>query len=215
MVDKKEDKKIETKPAKSDKSNEQKQFIQKIIKIQSELKAPKSQYNSFAKFNYRSCEDILEAVKPLCAKYGLLLTIKDDIILIGTRTYVKSTCSITDSLNSISVTAYAREAETKKGMDDAQISGACSSYSKKYCLGNLFLIDDTKDGDSYDNSKGEYINDKQKNELLDLLADLGGEDVVDRFCNKFKVKNIDFIPITSFANAKAIIENQKKQREAK
>lgn len=129
------------------------EFIEKIVAIQSELKAPKGQYNSFGKYNYRSCEDILEGVKPLLAKHGLVLTIQDSIDLIGDRFYVKATVTITDGKDEISTSAYARESLDKKGMDASQVTGATSSYARKYALNGLLAIDDTKDADTMDNSK--------------------------------------------------------------
>lgn len=129
------------------------EFIEKIVAIQSELKAPKGQYNSFGKYNYRSCEDILEGVKPLLAKHGLVLTIRDGIELIGDRFYVKATATITDGKEQLSTDAYARESADKKGMDASQVTGATSSYARKYALNGLLAIDDTKDADTMDNSK--------------------------------------------------------------
>ena len=129
------------------------EFIEKIVAIQSELKAPKGQYNSFGKYNYRSCEDILEGVKPLLAKHGLVLTIQDSIDLIGNRFYVKATATITDGKEQLSTSAYARESLDKKGMDASQVTGATSSYARKYALNGLLAIDDTKDADTMDNSK--------------------------------------------------------------
>jgi len=119
--------------------------MSKLSEIQKMLKAPKSQYNAFGKYKYRNCEDILEAVKPLLN--GTTLTISDKIVQVGNRIYVESTATLTDGERSYSVTGYAREAEDKKGMDDAQITGAASSYARKYALNGLFLIDDTKDAD--------------------------------------------------------------------
>ena len=129
------------------------EFIEKIVSIQSELKAPKGQYNSFGKYNYRSCEDILEGVKPLLAKHGLVLTIQDSIDLIGDRFYVKATATITDGKEQLSTSAHARESLDKKGMDASQVTGATSSYARKYALNGLLAIDDTKDADTMDNSK--------------------------------------------------------------
>ena len=129
------------------------EFIEKIVAIQSELKAPKGQYNSFGKYNYRSCEDILELVKPLLTKHGLVLTIQDSIDLIGDRFYVKATATITDGKEQLSTSAYARESLDKKGMDASQVTGATSSYARKYALNGLLAIDDTKDADTMDNSK--------------------------------------------------------------
>lgn len=124
----------------------------KLIAVQSKLNAPKSQYNSFGKYSYRSCEDILEAVKPLLDRQGLYLTISDDIVRIGDRFYVKATATVSDGTEKISTTAYARERAEKKGMDESQITGAASSYARKYALNGLFCIDDNKDRDSMDNT---------------------------------------------------------------
>lgn len=131
--------------------------MKKLAEIQANLKAPKNQYNSFGKYKYRSCEDILEAVKPLLG--GAILTINDEIVLIGDRFYVKSTVTIKEGEESISTTAYAREQEKKVNregvefMDHAQITGATSSYARKYALNGLFLIDDSKDADTQDNTQ--------------------------------------------------------------
>ena len=128
-------------------------MIAKLCRIQAALKAPKNQRNEFGKYNYRSCEDILEAVKPLLAQEGLALTISDSIEMIGTRVYVKATATLTDGEKEIVTSAYAREADTKKGMDESQITGAASSYARKYTLNGLFCIDDTKDADTMDNTE--------------------------------------------------------------
>ena len=119
-----------------------------LLKIQNELKAPKGNYSSYGGFKYRSCEDILEAVKPLLKEEGLTLTISDEMVMVGERYYIKATATIRDGEESISVSAYAREAESKKGMDESQITGTASSYARKYALNGLFLIDDTKDADT-------------------------------------------------------------------
>lgn len=123
---------------------------EKLLNIQAELKAPKGQFNKFGKYKYRSCEDILEAVKPLCQKNKAVLTISDELVIIGDRYYIKSTAKITDIEKNESITnnAYAREEEEKKGMDGSQITGTASSYARKYALNGLFCIDDTKDADT-------------------------------------------------------------------
>jgi hypothetical protein len=126
-------------------------IYEKLLNIQNELKAPKSQFNAFGKYKYRNAEDILEAVKPLCFKYKATLTLTDEIVLIGERYYVKATATLTDIEKpewKIWITAYAREEESKKGMDGSQVTGASSSYARKYALNGLFNIDDTKDSDS-------------------------------------------------------------------
>lgn len=122
----------------------------KLISIQTELKAPKNLYNSFGKYKYRNAEGICEAVKPFLSKHNVSLTISDDIVEVGGRIYVKATATLSDGSTdgSVSVTAYAREADDKKGMDAAQVTGATSSYARKYALNGLFLLDDTKDVDS-------------------------------------------------------------------
>lgn len=126
--------------------------MQALKKIQQELKAPKGQYNNFGRYAYRSAEDILEAVKPLLAKYDAELILSDDITEIGGRVYVKATATIkgNDDTEKITVTAFAREPAEKKGMDESQITGTASSYARKYALNGLFLIDDNKDADSID-----------------------------------------------------------------
>lgn len=126
----------------------EKKAIDALGKIQSVLKAPKGQYNSFGKYAYRSCEDILEAVKPLLKEQGAVLTISDDIVSIGGRVFVKATARFVCNGESIETSAFAREPETKKGQDESQITGAASSYARKYALNGLFCIDDTKDADA-------------------------------------------------------------------
>lgn len=129
-----------------------KEVLKKLLEIQVELKAPKNQYNSFGNYSYRSCEDILEAVKPLCKKYGCVLTLSDTVKQIGDRYYIEATAMLFDaeSAEMISATASAREPQTKKGSDESQITGAASSYARKYALNGLFDIDDTKDADAED-----------------------------------------------------------------
>lgn len=123
--------------------------MNKLTAIQCELKAPKNQHNSFGGYNYRSCEDILEAVKPLLEKHDVQLAITDNMVEVGGRVYVEATAKLNGKDGTIAeVRAFAREAETKKGMDESQITGSASSYARKYALNGLFLIDDTKDADA-------------------------------------------------------------------
>lgn len=140
---------------------------EKLLSMQSELKAPKNQYNSFGKYSYRSCEDILEAVKPLGVKYKVVTTLHDEIVLIGNRYYLKATATAidTETNEGIEVSAYAREDETKKGMDLAQVTGSVSSYARKYALNGLYCIDDTKDSDA--TNKGDKEGKKQNNSKSD------------------------------------------------
>lgn len=137
----------------------------RLIAVQGALKAPKGQYNSFGKYKYRSCEDILEAVKPLLVQYSLLLTVEDDIVQVGDRIYVKATATIRCGGNELKSVAFAREEDTKKGMDASQVTGAASSYARKYALNGLFCIDDNKDSDATNN--GNKPVEAAENPLLD------------------------------------------------
>jgi len=127
-----------------------KNIRQKLQGIQSSLKAPKGQTNKFGGYRYRSAEDILEALKPLLGEWGCSLVIQDDMVEVGGRVYVKASANLIDNETEsvLSTSAFAREAEVKKGMDDAQITGSASSYARKYALNGLFAIDDTKDPDA-------------------------------------------------------------------
>ena len=167
---------------------------QRVGDIQHKLKAPKEQYNSFGKYNYRNCEDILEGVKPLLKEHNLALLIDDEIVQIGERYYVKATAKITDGREIVSATAYAREPDTKKGMDESQITGATSSYARKYALNALLCIDDTKDADTMDNSK-KPVQQTQETvynwQTLKARATQGGiseEDLVHYVTETLKVK---------------------------
>lgn len=139
-----------------------------LAKIQSLIKAPKGQFNSFGKYKYRSCEDIVEAVKPVINSLGFYLTLSDEIVNIGNRFYVKATATISNGTESYSSVAYAREEEIKKGMDGSQVTGASSSYARKYALNGLFAIDDTKDSDSTNVGKDEPTQD-EKRILINLV----------------------------------------------
>lgn len=168
-------------------------FQEKVVAVQSELKAPKGQYNSFGKYNYRSCEDILEGVKPLLNKYGLYLTIDDAVELIGDRYYIKATATLFDGDNCISTSAYARESLDKKGMDSSQVTGATSSYARKYALNGLLCIDDTKDADSVESNPLPQ-NTAYNWKTLKARAVQGGvteEALKDYLKNELKVKNTD------------------------
>jgi hypothetical protein len=140
---------------------------EKIIKIQNKLNVPKNQRNTFGNYNYRSCEDILEALKPLLKEEGLLLTITDELVNIGERYYVKATVKVSDGTKDEIFTAYAREEETKKGMDGSQITGASSSYARKYALNGLFLIDDNKDSDATNTHESTAQNSEKQQVTVD------------------------------------------------
>ncbi len=147
---------------------------EKLLNIQSELKAPKGQYNSFGKYKYRSCENILESLKPLLKKHNMTLTLMDEIQQIGERYYIKATAVLIDlekTSDTVTVMAYAREEETKKGMDGSQITGASSSYARKYALNGLFLIDDNADSD-ITNKVGD-ITEEEILKLFELATEAG------------------------------------------
>lgn len=190
-------------------------IFEKLLAIQQELKAPKGQYNSFGKYNYRSCEDILEAVKPICAKYNAVLTVSDELVYMGNRYYIKATATIVDAENpdmkiidiegevknriqeSITNTAYAREEETKKGMDGSQITGTASSYARKYALNGLFCIDDTKDADTDEFKKQEQkakeMGIKEIKKLAEKYAKMKkgkSDELLNYYINKYNVDEL-------------------------
>ena len=147
-------------------------IYEKLSKVQTELKAPKNQFNAFGKYKYRNCEDILEVVKPLLAKNKLTILVSDMVENVNDRFYIKATVTLVDVETGENTTtqAYAREEENKKGMDSSQLTGSTSSYARKYALNGMFLIDDTKDADATNNhgndqkneNKSDNKNDKQQ-----------------------------------------------------
>lgn len=183
---------------------------EKLCKIQKELKAPKNRTNSFGKYNYRSCEDILEAVKPLLFREGLLMRISDEIVEVGGRNYIRATVEITDGKETICNTAFAREAEEKKGMDEAQITGTASSYARKYCLNGLFLIDDVKDADTdeYQMVQNPKITKTQAKSLRDKLNNDGLKE--ENLCELYKVSALEDFDMKMFRNA---LDNWDKVKE--
>ena len=210
---------------------------EKLLIIQMKLKAPKGQYNKFGNFNYRSAEDILEAVKPLNAEQGLLLTITDEIKEVGGRIYVVATATVSDGTDELKVSAFAREPENKKGMDESQITGATSSYARKYALNGLYAIDDNKDADT-DEHKQQQENapkqqqkqqqptkeptEKELHEIVEKyvrnIEALGVEraQVVDYVCNKHSVGNLfDLKPNVLVGELKAIYLSKKGQAQSK
>lgn len=148
--------------------------LKKLSIIQLELKVPKNQRNSFGNYNFRSCEDIMEASKPICSKNNCLLLCTDEIVYVGERYYIKATAILydLDSNESISVTAEAREEETKKGMDASQITGSSSSYARKYALSGLLQLDDNKDADTMEYQK------QQKNNKVNIKPEMITEEQV-------------------------------------
>lgn len=216
---------------------------EKLLAIQTKLKAPKGQYNSFGKYSYRSAEDILEAVKPLNAEQGLLLTITDEIKEVGGRIYVVATATVSDGTDELKVSAFAREPENKKGMDESQITGATSSYARKYALNGLYAIDDNKDADT-DEHKQQQENapkkqqkqqaqkqqqqqekgftEKELHELVEKyvrnIEALGVDraKLIEFVCNKHSVGNLfDLKPNVLVGELKAIYLNKKGKAENK
>lgn len=183
--------------------------------VQMELKAPKDQYNNFGKYSYRSCEDILEVVKPLCQKQGLLLSLTDEIVEMGGRNYIKSIARVIEmeTGKNFFTVAFAREDETKKGMDGSQISGCASSYARKYALNGLFCIDDTKDADTLDNrSEVQLATQKQQNEL-EVLCQKTGSDLT-KVLAWVHCQNIKELTVPAWQRAVAGLRI-KEQKEAK
>lgn len=177
-------------------------IYEKLLKVQIELKAPKGQYNSFGKYKYRSCEDIFEALKPVLDKLKLTLFIKDDVIEVNTRNYVKATIILVNTEKPdeiIETSALAREEETKKGMDGSQITGASSSYARKYALNGMFMIDDTKDSDStnthgkeeaktYEEKKQSFLNSKEG--MIERLKESLSSDKLSKVLSAYNVNEL-------------------------
>lgn len=184
-----------------------KNIFEKLQMIQTELNAPKNRYNKFGKFYYRSCEDILEAIKPLLKKAGVSVHVEDDIEEIGGKTYVKAIVRLVDLDNpdiQLSVKAFAREAESKSGMDAAQITGTSSSYARKYALNGLFLIDDVKDPDTdeYHNEteqKTTKISAKTDTKALDEFINAGQIETLNMLLSKANITEAKFCEVYGIA----------------
>ena len=197
-------------------------IYEKLMNIQKELKAPKCQYNGFGKYKYRSCEDILESVKPLLEKYKVTIILTDKLEQIGERYYIRAMAILfdTESDNSIENTAYAREEETKKGMDGSQITGTSSSYARKYALNGLLLIDDTKDADTdefaKENNKGKTKEEpKEKKITPGQLKVLSKLYTGDNLVKLLELNKIDKLEDMSMEKANEIILKLKKKGEEK
>lgn len=175
-------------------------IYEKLLNVQTELKAPKGQFNAFGKYKYRSCEDILEALKPVLNKYKLTFFINDEIVEVNNRNYVKATITIINIEKpdeQIQTSALAREEETKKGMDGSQITGASSSYARKYALNGMFMIDDTKDSDSTnthgkDKTEQEKVKDflNSRNGMIERLSEYVKGDKLERMLKNYGVNEL-------------------------
>jgi hypothetical protein len=174
----------------------EKTLVGKLLTIQQELKAPKNQRNNFGGYNYRSCEDILEAVKPLLKEQNLIMNITDELVYIGERYYIKATAIITDieSGNQFMNVAYAREEETKKGMDGSQITGTASSYARKYALNGLFLIDDTKDADT-DEFQKQQEEKKATPKQIEILENNCTDEEIEKIYEKYNIEKLEDLSI--------------------
>ena len=178
-------------------------IYEKLSMIQNELKVPKGQYNSFGKYKFRSCEDILEAVKPICHKNKTTLVLSDSIEMLGYRVYIVAKAILFDqeSNEKIENTAYAREAEEKKGMDDSQVTGTASSYARKYALNGLFNIDDTKDADTDEYVERQVINDTKAQALKKAITNNHIEDKkVDEVLESYGYAEIEEILMRDYKN---------------
>ena len=185
----------------------------RLVSIQANLNAPKSQFNAFGKYNYRNCEDILEAVKPLLG--DSILTISDELINVGERYYVQATAKLQLGEEYFFATAFAREALSKKGMDEAQITGSASSYARKYALNGLFLIDDSKDPDTRDNSSKQpeskplgwaRITQETTLELAKLIEDTDTD--IEKFLDYFKIQKLDDMDTNQLTDALKILNKK-------
>ena len=188
--------------------------MKRLIEIQKELKAPKGQYNSFGKYKYRNCEDILEAVKPLLEARNLFITLNDDIVSVNERYYVKATATIFDSEGKeiAHTSAFAREEENKKGMDGSQVTGASSSYARKYALNGLFAIDDTKDSDT--TNKGEIKPEPQEEPIDNDIDLIEGLKACDTIANLIQYKSLHLHQVSDkakFLKVFAEVTNQIKK----
>ena len=194
-------------------------IYEKLSQVQNELKAPKNQKNTFGNYKYRSCEDILEALKPILKKNKLTLVLSDELVNIGDRYYIKAMATIYDleEEGSLVNTAYAREEETKKGMDGSQITGTASSYARKYALNGLFNIDDTKDADTDEytkRTKEEPTSDKEDMKMpiqegqKQIIAKLKPEALKKLLDEKYKVESIDDLTWNQAREIEIMINNK-------
>jgi hypothetical protein len=193
-------------------------IYEKLNKIQTELKAPKGQMNKFGNYRYRSCEDIMEAVKPLLAETKTILVISDDIVQVGDRIYVMAKVTFTDGEGTITNQAYAREEESKKGMDSSQVTGASSSYARKCALNGLFAIDDSKDADTDEHVnatkpavksapvKARTITPTEAEVLVTLAAKKGSD--ISKLMAYYEVTELDKMTIGQFNQAMLALEKK-------
>ncbi len=175
-------------------------LVQKVVKIQNELKAPKGQFNKFGGYKYRSCEDIVESVKPILLAYGVMLNISDELVVIGDRYYVKAVAGLTDGTDVIQSIGYAREPQELKGMSESQITGTASSYARKYALNGLLAIDDTKDPDTDEFAKTTGQEPKQEQKAtpnqIKVLSEKYQGDNLKKLLEVNKISKIEDLSMT-------------------
>lgn len=199
--------------------------MNELFEIQQKLKVPKNQDNEFGGFKFRSCEDILEAVKPILKEFECMLILKDEIVNKGDRYYVEATAFLYNKENKVIAenTASARESDKKKGMDEAQITGAASSYARKYCLNGLFLLDDTKDSDTnehateLENTPEETITDEQLINLEEICQSKNfppAETLLRMATKVFNIKKIELLPKSEFKKAQNALDNKPANKKA-
>ncbi len=188
-------------------------FNEKVVKVQSELKAPKGQFNKFGNYKYRSCEDIVESVKPILNTYGLVLNLSDELVIVGDRFYIKAVACLSDGTQAITSTAYAREPKELKGMSESQITGTASSYARKYALNGLLAIDDTKDPDidEFAKSIGQESKEEQKAtpKQIEILNKVYQGENLDKL---LKANNISKIEDLTLTKASELISKLQKKK---
>lgn len=187
-------------------------LVQKVVKIQNELKAPKGQFNKFGGYKYRSCEDIVESVKPILNTYGVMLNLSDEMVLIGDRYYIKAVAGLTDGTDVIQSVAFAREPQDLKGMSESQITGTASSYARKYALNGLLAIDDTKDPDTDEFATQTGKEPKQEpkatpNQINYLLKAYTGENL-EKLLKTNNISKIEDLPMTKASELISKLSNK-------
>ncbi len=187
-------------------------LVQKVVRIQNDLKAPKGQFNKFGGYKYRSCEDIVESVKPILNAYGVMLNLSDEMVLIGDRYYIKAVAGLTDGTDVIQSVAFAREPQDLKGMSESQITGTASSYARKYALNGLLAIDDTKDPDTDEFATQTGKEPKQEpkatpNQINYLLKAYTGENL-EKLLKANNISKIEDLPMTKASELISKLSNK-------
>ncbi len=187
-------------------------LVQKVVLVQEELKAPKGQFNTFGNYKYRSCEDIVESVKPILKKYGIMLNLSDELVIIGERYYIKAVAVLTDGTDVVQSVAYAREPQNLKGMNESQITGTASSYARKYALNGLLAIEDTKDADTdeFANQTGQKPNQEPKatpNQINYLTKAYIGEKL-EKLLKVNNISKIEDLPMTKASELISKLSNK-------